>query len=137
MEEAIQWMMKSRDPIIMKENVGEMPQPKEELKADLWGAPASPGIAEGPARVIVSADQLIEVQPGEILVAPTTSIAWTSAFALVKGVILDSGGSLCHGAIVAREYGIPCVTNTFTGTNTIKTGQRIKMDGMQGAIYFL
>jgi pyruvate,water dikinase len=137
MEEAIQWMMKSRDPIIMKENVGEMPQPKEELKADLWGAPASPGIAEGPARVIVSADQLIEVQPGEILVAPTTSIAWTSAFALVKGVILDSGGSLCHGAIVAREYGIPCVTNTFTGTATIKTGQKIKMDGMQGAIYFL
>jgi pyruvate,water dikinase len=136
-EEAIQYLAQSRDPVILKHLLGEMPRPKEELKADLWGAPGSPGMAEGPARVVFTADQLIEVEPGEILVAPSTSIAWTSVFALIKGAVLNSGGTLCHGACVAREYGIPCITNAFGAADKIKTGQRIRIDGTQGAVYIL
>jgi phosphoenolpyruvate synthase/pyruvate phosphate dikinase len=81
--------------------------------------------------------QLDTVQPGEILVAPTTTISWTTIFALVKGVVVDRGGILSHAAVVAREYGIPCVLNTFTSTSKIKTGQRIRVDGTQGAVYIL
>jgi len=77
------------------------------------------------------------VQPGEILVCPSTDPNWTPVFALLKGVVVDMGGSLCHAAIVSREYGIPCVLNTFAGTSKIKNGQRIRVDGDVGAVYIL
>jgi pyruvate,water dikinase len=134
---AFEWMVSSRDPIITKVIAGELPKPKPELKADLVGSPGAPGVAEGPARVILSDRQLDSVRPGEILVAPTTTISWTTIFALVKGVVVDRGGILSHAAVVAREYGIPCVLNTFTSTSKIKTGQRIRVDGTQGAVHIL
>jgi pyruvate,water dikinase len=134
---AFEWMVSSRDPIITKVIAGELPKPKPELKADLVGSPGAPGVAEGPARVVLSDGELESVQPGEILVAPTTTISWTTIFALVKGVVVDRGGILSHAAVVAREYGIPCVLNTFTGTSKIKTGQRIRVDGTQGAVHIL
>ncbi|MGB9630013.1 MAG: PEP-utilizing enzyme, partial [Thermodesulfobacteriota bacterium] len=134
-EQAFEYMMRSRDPILIYTIVGEIPKPKPELKADIIGVSGATGIAEGPARVVFTDTQLSEIRPGKILVCPTTTITWTTAFSLVKGVVVDRGGILSHAAIVSRQFGIPCVINTFVGTSKIKTGQRIKVDGNRGAIY--
>lgn len=136
-EEAFGYMVRSGDPILLQVIVGELPTPRPELKADVLGVGGAPGIAEGPARVVFTDDQVGEVLPGEILVCPTTTIGWTTTFSLVKGVVVDRGGMLSHAAVVSRQYGIPCILNTFVGTSEIKTGQRIRIDGTQGAVYIL
>jgi pyruvate,water dikinase len=137
MMEAVGGLVKSNDPIALKVVVGAMPVERPELKADLYGICGSAGVAEGPARVILSVEQLGEVQEGDILVAITTAPSWTPVFPLLKGVVVDRGASLSHAAIVGREYGIPVVMNVFVGTQKIKTGQRIKVDGTQGLVYIL
>ena len=85
----------------------------------------------------INYEDLKQVQPGEILVCPNTNSAWTPVFGIVKGVIADSGGTLAHTAIIGREYGIPTIVNTMQGTAMIKTGQRIRMDAKDGAVYIL
>ena len=71
----------------------QLPIIREELKADLYGAAAAPGLVEGVARVIMTADRLSEIKMGEILVAPGTSAAWTVAFSIIKGLVTDGGGA--------------------------------------------
>jgi pyruvate,water dikinase len=115
----------------------QMPIVREELKADLYGAAAAPGVVEGVARVIMGADQLSELKEGEILVAPGTSAAWTVAFSFIKGLVTDGGGALSHPVIMAREFGIPGVAGCLEATQKIKTGQRIKIDGNLGVVYIL
>jgi len=110
---------------------------REELKADLYGAAAAPGYVEGVARVIMTADGLAELKPGEILVAPGTSPAWMVAFNLIRGVVTDGGGAFSHAVIMAREYGLPCVAGCVEATTKIKTGQRIRVDGDRGVVYVL
>ena len=131
------FLVKSNDPIALKVVVGSMPQVRPELKADLYGTCGSPGVAEGPARVIMTEDELHLVQEGDILVAASTSPSWTPVFSMIKGVVVDRGASLSHAAIVGREYGIPVVMNVFEGTNKIKSGQRIKVDANLGTVYIL
>lgn len=130
-------LMPSGDAIIIKIVVGELPRVREELKADIYGVCGAPGVAEGPARVIMTYNQLDQVQKGDILVCPGTNPAWTPVFGLVKAVVSDRGGTLSHTAIVGREYGLPTLVNTFTGTSTIKTGQKIRVDATEGALYIL
>lgn len=137
MDEAMVVMMKAKDPMAMKVNIGTFPIPKLELKADLYGVSGSPGVAEGVARVILSENDLNNIQSGDILVAPYTSPAWTPVFAMLKGVVVDRGASLSHAAIVGREYGIPVVMNVFVGSTKIKNGMRIRVDGDMGVVYFL
>jgi pyruvate,water dikinase len=137
MDQAMAVLVKSNDPIALKVVVGSMPVVKPELKADLHGSCGSPGVVEGPARVILSEDQLSEVKPGDILVAATTSPSWTPVFSFIGGVVVDRGASLSHAAIVGREYGIPVLMNVFVGTQRIKTGQRIRVDANMGALYVL
>ena len=103
----------------------------------LKGFAASPGVAEGPARVIFSADQIGEIQAGEILVAPLTAPSWAPIFGKIGATVTDVGGMMAHAAIVCREYGLPAVTGTAFGTKTIKTGQRIRVDGNQGTVTIL
>jgi pyruvate,water dikinase len=130
-------LLPSMDPIAIKTVLGEMPEVRPELKADIYGLRGAPGVAEGTARVIASLEQVHEIQPGDILVAPTTSTSWTPAFHLVAGMVIDHGGTLGHSAIVARELAIPAVVNTFVGTSKIKTGQRIRVNGDEGTVYIL
>jgi phosphohistidine swiveling domain-containing protein len=136
-EEAMGKLMGTRDVVMVQTVAGRPPIPRPELKADLLGIIGSPGIAEGPARVIFSPAQLGEVRPGEILVAPFTDATWTPAFSLIKGAVVDSGAPMAHAAIICREYGIPAILNTMEGTSKIKTGQRIKVDAEIGAVYIL
>ena len=130
-------LLPSGDVIAIKLVVGELPQPKPELKADLWGICGCAGEAEGKARVVMMYEDLRNVQAGDILVCPGINPAWTPVFGLVNGVITDTGGTLCHAAIIGREYGVPTIVNTQQGTSKIKSGQRIKMDAANGAVYIL
>jgi phosphohistidine swiveling domain-containing protein len=136
-EEAMEFMIKAKDPCVLKVGVGAFPVPKPELKADMYGVSGSPGVAEGIARVVMCDEDLADVKSGDILVAPATYSSWTPVFHQLKGVVVDRGASLSHTAIVGREHGIPVVMNVFTATRDIKTGQRIRVDGDLGVVYFL
>ena len=103
----------------------------------LSGFAASPGIAEGPARVIQTAAQIGEVQDGEILVAPLTAPSWAPIFSKIGATVTDIGGMMSHAAIVCREYGLPAVTGTAFGSKTITTGQMIRVDGNEGTVTIL
>ena len=124
-----------KDPIIGV--IAELPVVKPELKADLYGSSSAPGVVEGIARVILDEKHFGELQPGEILIAVTTSSLWTSLFSIAGGVVTDAGGNLSHAVIVGREYGLPIVAGTLEGTKKIKTGQRIRVDGNMGAVWIL
>ena len=136
-EEAFGRAFRAADYQVMKFVVGTIPKVKPELKADIYGVPASSGVAEGPARVVIKPEELKEIRKGEILVCAATFPSWTWAFSLIGGAVADSGGIASHTAIVSREYRIPAVINARTATTTIKTGQRIRVDGNEGTVYIL
>ena len=137
LEEAMGTLIRSNDPVVLKVVVGSLPVPKPDLKADLYGTCGSPGVAEGRARMVMTDADLINVEEGDILVAPTTYPSWTAVFALLKGVVVDRGASLSHAAIVGREYGIPVVMNVFEGTKVVSDGDRIRVDGNMGTVTIL
>jgi len=103
----------------------------------LNGLGVSSGVATGKARVILRADEDAQVQPGEILVAPFTDPGWTPYFVAAAGIVMDLGGLLSHGSIIAREYGICAVVNVGSATRIIKTGQMIRVDGDRGTVVIL
>jgi phosphohistidine swiveling domain-containing protein len=100
----------------------------------LSGAPGSPGIASGPARIIRDSSDFGKLQPGDVLVAPVTNPAWTPLFQRAVAVVVDTGGSASHAAIVAREYGVPAVMGTGSGTHTLTDGQWITVNGSSGLV---
>ncbi len=104
---------------------------------ELKGIAVSPGVATGKARVITHPNNGQHVEPGEILVAPVTNPAWTPYFLPAAGVVMDMGGILSHGAIIAREYGLPAVVNVGPASKIIRTGQTIRVDGNQGVVTIL
>ena len=87
--------------------------------------------------MIRGADQLSEVQAGEILVCPTTAPSWAPIFSKIGATVSDIGGIMCHAAIVCREYGLPAVVGTGFATKVIKTGQRVRVDGNTGLVTIL
>ncbi|MEN6575175.1 MAG: PEP/pyruvate-binding domain-containing protein [Phycisphaerales bacterium] len=101
------------------------------------GIAVSPGIVTGKARVILRTDDHGHVEAGEILVAPFTDPAWTPYFLPAAGVVMDLGGVLSHGAIIAREYGIPAVVNVGSASKIIRTGQLLRVDGDRGTVTIL
>lgn len=106
------------------------------LKDVILGIGASPGTVEGPVRVVLdpAAD---EVEPGEVLVAPTTDPSWAPVMYISQALVVDIGGALSHAAIVARELGIPCVVNTKDGTRVLRTGDICRVDGTTGEVQVL
>ena len=102
----------------------------------LSGSPVSPGSVEGRVRVVFNPAQA-GLQPGEILVCPGTDPSWTPLFLSAAGLIMEVGGMMTHGAVVAREYGIPAIVGVGEATNRLHTGQLIRMDGSSGLIELL
>lgn len=100
----------------------------------LQGLGVSPGRVTGKARVILNPREDAHIEQGEILVAPVTDAGWTPLFLIASAIVVDVGGLLSHGSIVAREYGIPGVLNVMSGTKRIKTGQTITVDGNTGNV---
>ena len=103
----------------------------------LMGIPVSPGTITAEASAIMNPSEFSNMVPGSILVCPMTSPAWTQLFAHAQGLVTDIGGILGHGSIVAREYGIPAVVGTGNGTQRIKHGQLIEVDGDSGTVKLL
>lgn len=101
----------------------------------LEGIAVSPGRVTGKARVITDPRSNAAIEPGEILIAPVTDAAWTPLFVTAAAIVVDVGGPLSHGSIVAREYGIPGVLNVGAATRMISTGQLITVDGDAGKVY--
>jgi pyruvate,water dikinase len=114
-------------------------EPEAELVASaaadgsLTGTPASAGRVTGIARVIVDPVGA-HLEPGEILVAPSTDPGWTPLFLIAGGLVMEMGGANSHGAVVAREYGIPAVVGVANATGHITSGQRITVDGSAGTV---
>jgi pyruvate,water dikinase len=110
--------------------------PKKARDGELIGVPISPGIVQGKVRVVheVNGNKLL---PGEILVARATDPGWTPLFINAKGIILEIGGALQHGAIIAREYGIPCVSGLDDATSLLTDGQLVEVDGSNGIVRIL
>lgn len=104
---------------------------------DLVGAAASRGTARGRARVVTGPQGFGRVEPGDVLVATTTTPAWTSLFPSLAALVTETGGILCHGAIVAREYGIPAVVGLSGATQRIPDGALISVDGTTGRVEIL
>ncbi|MBI5949115.1 MAG: hypothetical protein HY875_13325 [Chloroflexi bacterium] len=98
------------------------------------GNPGARGVATGRARVIRTLADSERLEDGDILVCDTTTPAWTPLFASIGGIVADSGGALSHGAVVAREYGIPAVMGTRVGTQLIPDGALITIDGAAGVV---
>ena len=100
----------------------------------LKGVATSPGMVTAPARVLHGPEDFHQMRPGEVLVAGTTTPAWTPFFAMASAIVTDIGGPLSHGSIVAREYGIPAVMGTGVATRRIQSGQVITVDGGSGTV---
>ncbi|HEX4110788.1 MAG TPA: PEP-utilizing enzyme, partial [Solirubrobacteraceae bacterium] len=100
----------------------------------ITGTPVSPGVVEGVARVFPGSAVGDALEPGEVLVCRATDPSWVSMMMLASAVVIDIGGPISHGAIVARELGIPCVIGTRDGTAQIRTGDRLRVDGAKGEV---
>jgi pyruvate,water dikinase len=98
------------------------------------GIPASSGRYTGPARVVLREDDLGKLQPGDVLVCPATSPAWSVVFPTVGALVTDTGGILSHAAIIAREFGIPTVVATGNATELFADGQTVIVDGDAGRV---
>jgi pyruvate,water dikinase len=117
------------------------PPPIEELiytvepETQFEGTGCSCGVITGKARVVMNPAECPELKEGEILVAPYTDPGWSPLFVTAGGLVTEIGGTLSHGVIIAREYGIPAVVGVKNATRIIKTGQLITVDGTKGMVY--
>ncbi len=102
----------------------------------LSGSPVSAGVVEGTVRVVFE-PHATELLHGEILVCPGTDPAWTPLFLAAAGLVMEVGGVMTHGSVVAREYGIPAVVGVHEATSRLKTGQRVRVDGSSGRVTIL
>jgi pyruvate,water dikinase len=105
----------------------------------LCGIGVSPGVVVGTVRVVDGRDEpdAESLQPGEILVCETTNPSWVTLFLVAGAMVIDIGGVISHGAIAARELGIPCVINTRDGTRRLRTGDVVRADGSSGSVEVL
>ncbi len=130
------------DDPLMTEIFGLTPEYLSTIKhgratEELQGFAASRGTVVGTARVVRAAQDIDQIRSGEILVCGGTTTEWTPAFGIVAGCVTDTGGSLAHSAIISREYGIPCVVGTAVASTTIRTGDRVRVDGDRGIVQVL
>jgi pyruvate,water dikinase len=113
------------------------PSPIPTANGLVKGNGASSGIVRGSARVIRTLAEATQLQPGDILVAEATMPPWTPYFSIVAAIVTDTGGILCHAAVMAREMGIPAVVGTRVGTTKIRDGQMVEVDGGAGTVRVL
>ncbi len=121
----------------VKEWLKGVAAPKPEDVSEIRGFASSAGVAEGPAKVLKLLEEIVTLQPGEIIVCPSTNPSWAPVFTKIKAAVTDIGGLTSHAAIVCREYGVPSVTGTGVATSVIKTGDTIRVDGDKGTVTIL
>ena len=137
----IEWAKENNEIYILQTRpVTTIKEPTEaelEIQAPalLTGAPASPGIASGPAKIILEASQIDKVKTGDILVAEITTPDFVPAMKRAVAIVTNRGGRTAHAAIVSRELGIPCVVGAEGATTALTDGQVITVDGSHGKVY--
>ena len=110
---------------------------RENLPAEaIVGLPVSSGVIEGRARVILNMEDA-NLEDGDILVTSFTDPSWTPLFVSIKGLVTEVGGLMTHGAVIAREYGLPAVVNVENATRLINDGQKIRVNGTEGYVEIL
>jgi pyruvate,water dikinase len=110
---------------------------RENLPAEaIVGLAVSSGIIEGRARVILNIEDA-DLEGGDVLVTTFTDPSWTALFVSIKGLVTEVGGLMTHGAVIAREYGLPAVVGVENATKLIKDGQRIRVNGTEGYVEIL
>ncbi|HUS29642.1 MAG TPA: PEP/pyruvate-binding domain-containing protein [Kofleriaceae bacterium] len=107
---------------------------ERDIPGAIVGMPGSPGRVTGPARIVRSVDELDRLQPGEVLIAPVTTPAWTLGFGRAIAIVTDTGSIASHASIVAREHGIPAVVGTGTATAQLVDGALVTVDGGRGVV---
>jgi pyruvate,water dikinase len=112
---------------------GDLPAAATGDSHTLVGSAASAGVHTGAARVILDPTGA-RLEPGEVLVAPSTDPGWTPLFMTAGGLVMEMGGMMSHGSIVAREYGIPAVVGVPGATTAIRTGDVVTVDGANGLV---
>ncbi|XP_054724292.1 prodigiosin synthesizing transferase PigC-like [Uloborus diversus] len=131
------------DKYMFPEMVKGVPQPMNdetnmnfENVADLTmkGIPVSQGVTRGYARVALSLEEAAHLKPGEILITYSTDIGWSPYFPILSGVVTELGGLISHGAVVSREYGLPCVVGLHGATRQFQTGDFVLLDGNKGIL---
>lgn len=120
-------MTSEGEVISSKFNTGNIP------RGALPGLPVSSGVIEGRARVVLKMEDT-KIEDGDILVTTFTDPSWTPLFVSVKGLVTEVGGLMTHGAVIAREYGLPAVVSVENATKLIKDGQRIRVNGTEGYV---
>ncbi|KAK2148271.1 hypothetical protein LSH36_506g02049 [Paralvinella palmiformis] len=104
---------------------------------EIQGMPVSQGVIQGKARVIRTLEEAATIECGEILVVPFTDVGWSPYFPLISGLVTEMGGLLSHGAVVAREYGLPCIVNAQNATFLLKSGDEVILNGTMGTLKLL
>ncbi|MDQ2914557.1 MAG: PEP-utilizing enzyme, partial [Chloroflexota bacterium] len=99
----------------------------------LKGVAASPGVVRGPARLLADGD-MSKLRVGDVLVCRSTNASWVPAFTIAAAVVTEVGGSLSHAAVVAREFGVPCVVATGVALSTLTDGEPLEVDGTAGVV---
>jgi pyruvate,water dikinase len=128
------------DKLVFEEISNGIPEPMESeteitiTEGQLKGTPVSDGIVEGKARIIHTLDDAANLREGEIMVASFTDIGWTPYFSIIAGLITEIGSPLSHGAVVAREYGIPAIVGAKGAKRFLKDGELVRLDGNTGII---
>ncbi len=124
------------DPLTLSYVNTEAPEPVE-VSGGLGGVPAAPGKVRGRAKILHDLYDSHKLEPGDIMVVGSLAPAWTPLFSKAGAVLADIGGVLSHAAVLAREYGIPCVVGFRIGTHLLKDGQLLEVDGDKGTVLFL
>jgi pyruvate,water dikinase len=137
----IEWAKEGKELFIVQSRpvttIKEVAESEPEIKAPvlLTGAPASPGMASGPVKIVREPSEIDKVETGDILVAEMTTPDFVPAMKRAVAIVTDRGGRTAHAAIVSRELGIPCVVGAEQATTTLTHGQIITVDGSQGKVY--
>jgi pyruvate,water dikinase len=133
------WLAEDAPDLITEEPDGRLaaaaPPSGAPSEAGVWiGIPVSPGCASGLARMVLTPTDAAHLEQGDVLVAPSTDPGWTPLFLRASAIVMETGGFLSHGAIVAREYGIPAVANVPGILKTLEDGEAIAVDGSTGRV---
>jgi len=119
---------------VVDKMLGLLPVEPSSDPSIITGVAASPGTAQGTAKVVRSLVEASKLQQGDIMVCEMTVPTWVPLFATVSAIVADSGGVLCHCAIVAREFGLPAVVGTHVGTHVLRDGMTVTVDGTRGIV---
>jgi pyruvate,water dikinase len=133
------WLAETAPDLITEEPDGRLAiptlRPASLSESGGWtGIAVSPGLATGNARIVYTPTDAAHLQQGDILIAPSTDPGWTPLFLRASAIVMEMGGFLSHGAIVAREYGIPAVANIPGILNALRDGESITVDGSSGRV---